>query len=189
MVATTYLTLTTQLVELGLVTRERMDDVLAAEVEDSSDLEEELEEVDILEILEECGVAVVVHGEDVDDLEESYQEILETAAACSGGTVTVSGVELTEDEDEGECLKFRLNGESISWPMEHQAEDILDQFAVWQYIDDLEPGGDDPRVFHPIPGGTAEDDVYVLATPEQARALRDAFGLKLEMRGLPDPED
>ncbi|MFI6284521.1 hypothetical protein ACIBCM_07150 [Streptomyces sp. NPDC051018] len=165
-----------------------MDAALAAIARLGSGLDEtELGAEDIAEVLEEAGVAVIVPGGDVDDLEESYQEILETAAACSGGTVTVSGVKLTEDENGDECLNFLLNGKPTSWPVEHQADGYLDQLAVWEYIDELEPGADDQRVFHPIPGGTAEEDVYVLATPEQALALRDAFPLKLDVQGLPEP--
>ncbi|MGP3979546.1 hypothetical protein [Streptomyces sp. KR80] len=50
--------------------------------------------------------------------------------------------------------------------------------------------GDDPRVFHPAGGGGAcEDDIYILATLEQAVALRDEFGLGIEVRGLADPQE
>src|SRR5262249_24779442 len=54
------------------------------------------------------------------------------------------------------------------------------QVAVSDQINDLDPGGDDPRVFYELlreKREACQDDVFVLASPEQARALRDEFGL------------
>ena len=175
------------LVRLEMISRERADAGLAAIAEYAPDHDEVLEYDDLLEALGEFGVAVFVHGGDVDDLAESYEEILTKAAACTGGAVAVSGVELVADEDGDEQLNFRLNGEPRSWPVEHQADDYLDQLAVWEYIDDLDPGGDDPRVFHAVPGEDGgHDDVYVLATNAQACALRDDLGLKIDVRDRPE---
>ncbi|MGW4896548.1 hypothetical protein ACWEQL_30480 [Kitasatospora sp. NPDC004240] len=56
--------------------------------------------------------------------------------------------------------------------------------AVEEGIADLVPDGEDPRVFHRVPSDDAcADDYYLLATPGQAAALRDAFGLRIEVRG------
>jgi hypothetical protein len=190
MTATTCRGLADRLVRLEMISRERADAGLAAIAEDAPDHDEELEYEDVLDVLGDFGVAVYVSGEDVDDLEDAYQEVLEQAVACTGRAVTISGVELTEDEDGDESLTFRLNGEPRSWPVEHQADDYLDLLAVWECIDDLEPGGDDPRLFHPVPGQDAgHDDVYILATPEQARALRDGLGLKIEVRDAADGDE
>ncbi|WP_026412731.1 hypothetical protein [Actinomadura oligospora] len=184
MVELTARTIANRLVELDMVTRTRADAALAAIAEYSADHDEELDPEDVLDVMYEFGVTVVVHGEDVCDLEESYREILERAAACSG-EFTVSDVALVEEDDE-EFLRFRLNGEPASWPVEHLADDYLDQLGVWQAIDELAPGGDDPRVFHAITDDdSCTDDIYVLATPDQARALRDDLGLNLDIRATP----
>ncbi|MDL4777174.1 hypothetical protein [Actinomadura xylanilytica] len=171
----------TRLVELGMVTEEGAAKGLAAIGEYAPDLDEELVGDDVLDAIDEFGLAVWVHGEDVDDLEEGYRGILREAAALSGGSVVVGDVELVRDADGGEALHFLRNGEPVWWPVEHQPGDCLDQLTIMECIGDLEPGGADPRMFYELPGlDVCEDDVYVLATPEQARALRGEFGLDLE---------
>lgn len=173
-----------RMVELGLTTRQRADAALTVIAGYVPDLDAHLEGADRVDVLMEFGVTVSVHGEDVDDLEESYRDILEQAAACWGDAATVSSVELTRDERGGESLDFRLNGEPRSWPVEHLADDYLDQLAMFENIPDLRPAGDDPRAFHAIPRrDTCDDDVYVLATREQARTLRDEFGLRIDVYG------
>lgn len=132
-------------------------------------------------LLELFGVAVSVHGEDVDDLEEAYREILQGAAALSGGAVVVTDVALDPDSSNETPLTFRMNGKPIRWREDHLGPDYLDHLAFFEQIADLEPGGDDPRHFYGILGTeTCSDDYYLLLTDDQAEALRDEFGLSLE---------
>ncbi|MFC5180580.1 hypothetical protein [Actinomadura harenae] len=167
-----------RLVELGMVTRARADEALAKIATYSPDHDAEIAPEDVVDFLYEFGVTVVVHGDDVTNLEDSYRGILESAAACSG-EVTVTNVQLVEEDDE-EILKFRLNGEPTSWIVDHLMDHYLDRLTVWESIDVLGPGGDDPRVFHTIIDDGHTADIYVLATPAQAAALRADFGLALE---------
>jgi hypothetical protein len=131
-------------------------------------------------LLEMLGVAVSVHGEDVDDLEESYRDILERAAALSGGAVVVTDVVLDSDHSNGTPLTFRMNGKPMSWREEHDGPDYLDQMTFVEQISELEPGGDDPRHFYGILGKeVCSDDCYLLLTDEQAAALNAEFDLSL----------
>jgi hypothetical protein len=136
---------------------------------------------DVGSLLELFGVAVSVHGEDVDDLEESYREILEGAAALSRGAVVVTDVALDPDGSNPTPLTFRLNGKPMAWREEHEGPDYLDHMTFFEQISDLEPGGDDPRHFYGIPGAEpCSDDYYLLLTDDQAAALRDELGVPLE---------
>lgn len=137
---------------------------------------------DLLDVLELCGVSVSVHGEDVDDAGDAYRDILAEAAALTGGAITISDVEF----ETGRYLTFRLNGAPRSWTIEQEADDYLDQGSVADRFHELNPGGTDPRLFHTIPAPDAgDDDLYLLTTPDQARTLRDEFGLLIEVCGPP----
>jgi hypothetical protein len=169
-------------VALGMVAEEKAAAVLADIGEWRKEhLDEELDERDLLGWLPEFGIAVSVHGEDVDYVEDYYRYLLEEeVTACTGGAMVVSDVVLVRPEDDVENLHFLRNGESVWWYVEHESDDYVDQAAVAEQFDDLNPGDDDPRVFYQVRPEKREgcmDDVYVLASPEQARALRDEFGL------------
>jgi hypothetical protein len=169
-----------RLVALGILSADRAGATLLA-LDTWTTLDEEIEPEEIPFILAQIELAVQVHGEDVDDLEESYREILERAAALSGGSVVVSGVALDMSASMEKPLTFRRNDEPASWWEEHTAGDYLDQMAVMEQIADLAPGGDDPRRFYGILGSEpCDDDYYLLLTEEQARALREEFGLDLQ---------
>ncbi|GAB3985997.1 hypothetical protein GCM10029978_100330 [Actinoallomurus acanthiterrae] len=183
------------MVGLGMLTEEKAAAVLAGIAEWRADhLDEDLAERDVFGWLPEFGVAVSVHGEDVDFVESYYGYLLEKeVTACTGGAVVVTDVVLVRDEDDedsAEYLHFLRNGESVWWHVEHQSDDYVDQAAVAEQISDLDPGGDDPRVFYELlreKRESCQDDVFVLASPEQARALRDEFGLDfhgLDVHGL-----
>lgn len=170
-----YAAVAARLVTLGMISAEQAEDRLAALGEWR---DQELTLSDVPEALVEFGVAVSAHGEDVDDLAESYRDLLEAAAACAG-TVTVTGVELDTDDSGGEILRFRRDGEPRAWHVEHTG-DYLDHLALAENVDDLDPGAGDPRRFHVLgQSEPCDDSYYVLATPEQARALHDEFGLDL----------
>ncbi|GAA4631588.1 hypothetical protein GCM10023196_061600 [Actinoallomurus vinaceus] len=174
-----------RMVGLGMVTEEKAAAVLAGIAEWREDhLDEDLDERDVFGWLPEFGIAVSVHGEDVDFVESYYAYLLEKeVTACTGGAVVVTDVVLVRDEDDedgAEYLHFLRNGEPVWWHVEHESDDYVDQAAVSEQINDLDPGGDDPRVFYELlreKREACQDDVYVLASPEQAGALRDEFGL------------
>jgi hypothetical protein len=167
-----------RVVEIGLVSQEQADAFLGRY--SFIDPDAELRQIDLLDWLQEFGVAVSVHCDDVDDLEQAYKSILEQAAACSGDSVTVTDVQLIEDDAGGERLRLRINGEPRSWRVEHPSDDYLDTLTMFEHMNELDPGADDPRRFHQIPGNGEGDDVYLLATPEQAHALKESFGFDVE---------
>ncbi|GAA1163010.1 hypothetical protein F4556_000428 [Kitasatospora gansuensis] len=175
--------LAVRLHELGMITREKADESVEYTADwgepDPSQRTEELTGV-----LEVCDVALQAHGEDVDVAEDAYVGILGDAERMIGGAVTVTDVELVGEIGSSRDLEFKVNGEPKSWRIEQESDDYLDLGAVGAGISDLVPGGDDPRVFHCVPGdGGCADDYYLLATPEQAAALRDEFDLPIEVRG------
>ncbi|SMD25457.1 hypothetical protein [Kibdelosporangium aridum] len=152
----------TLLVEIGMLT------ALPDELDD-----EPWDDEDVPELLVELGVAIAVHGGDVDDLETSYNHLLQDAAACSGNAVTITDVRLTED---GKQLHFVRNGVPTYWHVEHMSDEYMDHLAVYEFIHLLEP--DDDRRFHAMPlRDSGEDSYYVLATDEQAKTLTDRLGL------------
>lgn len=170
-----------RLVGLGMVAEEKAAVELASIAEwNDHHLDEDLTERDLFGWLPELGVAIAVHGDDVDDVADHYRYLLEERVTeCTGGAVTVSDVVLVRAGD-SEWLHFVRNGESVWWYVEHESDDYVDQAAVAEQINELDPGGDDPRRFfqlRPAKKGSCYDDVYVLASPEQARALHDEFGL------------
>jgi hypothetical protein len=133
----------------------------------------ELEPEDVLEAFVDFGVAVSVDADDHDDIEAGYRQILEAAAACSGGVVVITDVRL----DNGE-LHWVRNGEPDSWHVD-DFEEYLDHLAVFEFIDRLEP--DDDRVFHSIGQRESGDtSYYVLADPKQAEILAERFGFDFD---------
>jgi len=165
-----------RLVAWGMIT-EVDRDVALTEEGDQVDHPGEYDWADVFELL---GVGVCVsNDEDVEDLEEAYQDLLEDLAALSDRTV--SEVELGEDEDGEELLTFVLDGEEYGWEVEHIAPLRLDMLSIWECVGDLEP--DDGRVFFHTRGdvdGEWSESLYVLATPAQITALREEFGMELD---------
>jgi hypothetical protein len=177
--ALTYRGLIDRLAALGILPAGRVEAALAT-LGAWATGEDEIDD-DLAPLLELFGVAVSVHGEDVDDLEESYREILQGAAALSGGAVVVTDVALDPSRSNETPLTFRRNGRPMGWREDHLGPDYLDHLAFAEQIADLEPGGDDPRHFYGILGTEAcSDDYYLLLTDEQAATLSDEFGLSLD---------
>ncbi|MGW9077188.1 hypothetical protein [Streptomyces kronopolitis] len=132
------------------------------------------------------GVAISAHGDDVDDLEESYAALLSEAAALTGGAVRFTDVRLRADEEHGEVLEFARNGVPVTQPTEHPSEDYLDHLAIMELIGhaDPDPGpGDDGRRFHHVRfvrlKYSSYDSYFAFATPEQAAVLHKELGLEL----------
>ncbi|ADD40150.1 hypothetical protein Snas_0435 [Stackebrandtia nassauensis DSM 44728] len=193
MTKTTVRQLAERMAELGMITRDAAEAALAHIGRWRLEALDEIVDADeLIDYLPEFGVAISVHGEDVDHVEDYYQSILESdVTACTGGAVTVTDVTLVRVGEDTEWLYFLRNGEPVWWYVEHQSDDYVDQLSVSEQFEDLYPGGDDPRGFllvHRSKAEACQDDVYVLATIEQATALRDEFGidfLVLHRRQLP----
>ena len=149
-----------------------------ADVDSWWNVDEELVEGDVLDALLAFRVAVTVTAEDVDDLQDAYRDIVEGAAACTRGAVTVSDVELCAEDSHGR-LGFLRNGEPASWRVDEAAGFYLDMLSVFEHFNQLDPKDD--RGFHRIPGGEpGVCDYWVLATPAQAEVPRTEWGLTLE---------
>lgn len=138
----------------------------------------------VYDALVSFGVAVSAHGDDVDDLTESYAGILEEAVALTGGAVTVTDVTLRPDEAHGEVLEFRRNGTLVSQPVDHPSDEYIDHLAVMEFIGHADPDpADDPRRFRTGDFVRLRDmnyeSYYVLATDEQAAALERELGVVL----------
>ncbi|MFK0190328.1 hypothetical protein [Kitasatospora sp. NPDC090308] len=176
-----------RLYEFGLTTRALADETIEYAA-DWPEFPPERRERDLIAVAALCEAVVQAHSDDVDFAEDAYRAIFRTAGRLSGGAVTVTDVELVGDEDSLRDLRFKVNGVPKCWPIDQESDDYLDLAAVAEGIDDLAPGGGDPRVFHLLPGVRRhDDDHYLLATPEQAAALHAEFGLRIEVRG-PDGE-
>ncbi|REK84916.1 hypothetical protein DY245_40620 [Streptomyces inhibens] len=168
------------LTRMGMAPREKVDSVLAKYAEFAHD---ELPPHEVPDALEAFGVAISAHGDDVDDLEESYRGILEEAAALTDGAVTITDVRLHGGEY-GEVLEFARNGVLVTQQTEHQSDEYLDHLAIMEFIDHVDPDpGDDTRRFYLVQFVRLRDANYesyfVFATPEQATVLEKELGLDL----------
>ncbi|MFG2693476.1 hypothetical protein [Kitasatospora sp. NPDC048407] len=177
----TYQRLVVRLHELGMIDRRTADEQVASTAAWGEPRPERRAQ-ELAGVLDECGVAVRAHGEDVDFAESAYESVLRNAARIIGGAVTVTGVELVGEIGDTRELRFKVNGVAKSWWIDQPSDDYLDLGAIELGIGDLEPGGADPRVFHPVPADeTCGDDLHLLATPAQAAALREEFGLRIRV--------
>jgi len=166
---------------MGMVSREKADSVLAEYAEFAHN---ELPPHEVPDTLQAFGVAISAHGDDVDDLEESYAGILQRAAALTDGAVTITDVRLREDEEYGEVLEFARNGVLVTQETEHQSDDYLDHLAIGEFIGHVDPDpGDDTRRFYLVQfvrlRNANYDSYFVFATPEQATVLEKELGLEL----------
>jgi hypothetical protein len=166
---------------MGMVTREKVDSVLARYAEWAH---EELPPHEVPDALKAFGVAISAHADDVDYLEESYDGILQEAAALTDGAVTITDVRLREDEEQGEVLEFARNGVLVTQQTDHQSDEYLDQLAVMDFIGHVDPDpGVDPRRFYVADFVRLKDSNYdtyfVFASPEQATVLEKRLGLQL----------
>ncbi|WP_067479481.1 hypothetical protein [Nocardia amamiensis] len=178
----TYNTLAERLISLGMISTDTAHRVLRDIDElDDDGLDNELDGEYLSDALECFGVAIGVHGDKVDDLEGSYEYLLRDAAACTGGAVVVDDVELNSDPDGGAILRFVCNGSVVEWSLQHDFDGYLDFMSILSYIGDLNPpGADDHRTFRSVELDEPGTNYYVLATDEQALALVNEFGLRLD---------
>ncbi|MFE0252241.1 hypothetical protein [Streptomyces sp. NPDC059010] len=136
--------------------------------------------------LESFGVAVSIHSEDVDFADTHYEWLLNEAAALIGGNVTVCDYRFEKDNpDDEDCglgtMHFECNGTHHSFGVEQESNDYLDMGAAQAAIEALAPD-DDPRTFCCVKqeGSQLDDDIMVLASPEQREGLRLHLGLTFE---------
>ncbi|MGW7486375.1 hypothetical protein [Streptomyces sp. NPDC054786] len=147
-----------------------------------------LNSYEVARALEEFGVAVSVHADDIDFLEQDYASLLDHAAALTDGAVTLTNVRLREGEEIGgsrdDILEFERNGRLVSISAEHFGDgyDYFDQGAACEAIAALSPEND-PREFRDVDFARKTnhgyDSIMVLATPEQAKALTERLGLTI----------
>jgi len=164
------------LIETGIVPPERVQTAWDT-LDEWGMADEEVEGIGMF--LYDVGLAVVVSGDDVDDLEDAYRRILTKAAALSGGSVVVTDVALGDGPVE-DRLTFRRNGEPTLWDEDHNDPDYIDQLSVMEQIGTLAPGGDDPRRFYGLLTGESNTThYYFLLTAAQADAMRADLGLDL----------
>jgi hypothetical protein len=169
--------------EIGMLSQERAQTVLGKFADHAHD---ELDPYEVACALEVFGLAVSIHADDIDDLEEGYEGLLERAAALTGGKVTVADVRLVEDEIIGESrydlLEFARNGQLISISAEHFSDEYYDHSAACEAIAELSPDND-PRAFRVVDFEREQqrgyDSLMVLATSEEAEALQKRLGLKI----------
>ncbi|TJZ50315.1 hypothetical protein FCH28_23825 [Streptomyces piniterrae] len=168
--------------EIGMVSEEEMHSTL----EDAADYaNEELEDhYEAAGALEEFGVAVSVHADDIDSIYDDYESLLEDAVEVAGGKVTITDVRITEGEGDFEGgrfdrLEFERNGKPVSISAEHFADDYYDQEAACEAIA-MTVHDDDPRSWHYVDferkPSAGYDSIMVLATRDQAEALHEHLG-------------
>ncbi|MGW1616243.1 hypothetical protein ACWCQZ_43710 [Streptomyces sp. NPDC002285] len=198
----TYTGMAEVLVDLGMITQEKARGVLHDFRDYAHDTLDDSH--DIADTLEEFGVAVSIHADDVDYADEHYAWLLDRAAALTGGKVTVTNYRFVFDKDDeddrdnkdgedGEyeeyqeedgrgTLYFDRNGEELSFCIEQESNDYLDMGAAQAAIEALSPD-DDPRSFRCVDNGPRKppgttDDIMVLATADQRAGLRRHFGIE-----------
>ncbi|MDX3231514.1 hypothetical protein [Streptomyces sp. ME19-01-6] len=177
-----YIRVAEVLTELGMITQETAQSVIA----DFGDLahSEMKPGHEIASSLEDFGVAVSIHADDVDFADQHYEWLLGEAAALTGGKVTVDNYrfhkEDPDDEDAGRgTLYFECNGKELSFLIEQESNDYLDMTAAQAAIEALSPD-DDPRSFRCAdcgPDTLGHDDVMVWATAEQREGLFQHLGI------------
>ncbi|MEU2789879.1 hypothetical protein [Streptomyces sp. NPDC007100] len=168
--------------EIGMVSEEQLRSTLE---ETANYADEEVEDhYEVACALEEFKVAVSVHADDIDSIHDDYGSLLQDAAEVAGGRVAITGVRLVEGEGElaggrFDTLEFERDGEPVSIEAEHFADDYYDHEAACEAIT-MTAHDDDPRTWRCLDferkPNAGYDSIMVLATPEQAKALRERLG-------------
>ncbi|MFD6420572.1 hypothetical protein [Streptomyces sp. NPDC060198] len=170
------------LVATGMVTEAEACDALEAA---SGYAQETLTPYETARALDDFGAAVSVHGDDIDSLHEGYAALLVRAARIADAAVR--DVQLVPGEGgfadgRADLLEFDRDGVHVSVRAEHFADDYFDHLAACEAVArTVHP--DAPRTWRSVdfprePHATY-DSIMVLATPEQADALREYLGLRI----------
>ncbi|MDQ7909280.1 hypothetical protein RB614_32645 [Phytohabitans sp. ZYX-F-186] len=178
--------MTERVVELGLVDAEAaaalgrevpLDQTLDYFAE--SDGQAVLRVLDALEIWYDIGYKTFRGVCEFED--QLYREQLDRIAARTRGLLTVTDVELVDDEDGDHLLRFRCNGEPREWRIPHDDEEEEEFSATMEFtmgISKLVPAGSPARWC-----GVDIDDAdfgpqFVFGDPVALRQLGSEFGLK-----------
>ncbi|MFB9237535.1 hypothetical protein ACFFWC_18590 [Plantactinospora siamensis] len=176
----TYVRLGEILQEIGMVSAATVRRVLA-----DGYLDVPLSQYEAALALEEFGVAVSIHAEDIDSIHTDYRGLLERAAEVAGDRVAIRNVRIVEgagelEDGRDDRLEFERDGRPVSIPAEHYAEDYYDHAAASQAIAET-AHEDDPRAWYDVRFEREPRRIYesimVLATPQQAAALCDRLGV------------
>ncbi|MGC4896989.1 hypothetical protein [Micromonospora sp. DT31] len=133
----------------------------------------------LVDLMEELGVGVRIDPK-VDSLLGGYRELFERSAACTGGAVTITDVELL-DGDDGERIRMLVNGREFGWDVEFGSGRYLDVMTVHEIYHDLLPDGDaDPRVFINLSDEAYEQSGYVFADPVAFSILAEELQIKVD---------
>lgn len=174
--------------EIGMVSEEKMRSVL---LEAAGYADNEMSQYSAACALEEFGVAISVHADDIDSIYHDYASLLESAAEVAGRKAAITNVRLVEGEGDFESgrydrVEFERDGELVSIEAEHFAEDYFDHSAACDAIAETAHAGD-PRSWHYVgferKPSSVYDSIMVLATPEQVRALQAQLGFIFHVEG------
>ncbi|WP_031487530.1 hypothetical protein [Streptomyces bicolor] len=172
------------LIELGMISEEKAKRVLDEAARYATELIER--RYDIASALESFDVAVSIHSDDVDFADAHYEWLLNEAASLTGGKVTVANYRFEKDNpDDEDCglgtMHFECNGKPLSFGVEQESNDYLDMGAARVAIEALR-ADDDPREFRCVEqeGPDLDDDIMVLASPEQREGLLQRLGIDFE---------
>lgn len=153
---------------------------------------DELDQYQAACALEQFGVAVSVHADDIDSIHYGYESLLVRAAEIAGGKVSITNVRIVEGEGDladgrEDLLEFERNSKLVSVTAEHFAEDYYDHGAACEAIIET-THDDDPRSWHLVDferkPNIGYDSIVVLATLEQTQALHEHLGLTFPASGV-----
>jgi hypothetical protein len=129
----------------------------------------------LIDMMEEWGAGVRVHPK-VDSHLAGYQDLFDRFTAISGGTVTITDVELVEGTD-GERIRMSVNGDELVWHLEHYSDRYIDTLMVAEIAGRLTPRDDtDPRVFVDVQD-TDDQLGFIFADPAALSLLIRELGL------------
>jgi hypothetical protein len=172
-----------RVVALGLADRATVDKVLEPEWHDRS-----LSEYGggdsgpkiVTALLVDLGIAFDVYPDDTEHL-SGYTAALTDAAACTGGLFTVGDIELADDADGQEVLRFRRNGEPVEWRVDHVDDEYLDGMAFAENIDEFTDPDRSPRRWaQPAVDGELIHYRYVFADPAPLEKLGREFDVEFD---------
>ncbi|MGW4498759.1 hypothetical protein ACWENR_09085 [Micromonospora sp. NPDC004336] len=130
----------------------------------------------LIALMEELGVGVSV-GPKVDSLLAGYRDLFDRFAACTGGAVAITGVELPDGEDGGR-IRLLVNGDELEWHLEHLSHRYLDTLMIFE-IHDLLRADADSRVFVSLMDANG-DSGYVFADPVAFSTLAEELQIQMD---------
>jgi hypothetical protein len=178
-----------RIVELGLVDARVPGQRLDTELDENLDYFGRPDHQAVLRLLGRLGIVYEVDYEPFshvcEDGLEVYRPELECVAAASRGRITITDIELVDDDvagDGGEhVLRFRCNGAVQEWRIAHsediETEDFEAQLTFGFSVDTLTPAGSPERWCTVTSDGGPLSLVF--ADPHALSRLGEQFGLAL----------